>query len=104
MAMVERNGNVVSRPIENVTAKTLKTAMKEAVDKESKIMTDEYHGYTGIEKEFKGGHHIVNHGKGEYCRGNISVNEAESFFALLKRGVNGTFHHISKKAPTKILQ
>jgi hypothetical protein len=39
----------------------------------------------------------VNHGRGEYCRGNISVNGAESFFALLKRGVHGTFHHISKK-------
>lgn len=97
MAIVERKGKVVSKPIENVTAKTLKTAIKEAVDKESKIITDEWNGYTGIEKDFKGGHHIVNHGRGEYCRGNISVNEAESYFALLKRGVHGTFHHISKK-------
>jgi len=101
MAIVERKGKVVSKPIENVTAKTLKTAIKEAVGKESKIITDEWHGYDGIEKEFKGGHHIVNHGRGEYCRGNISVNEAESYFALLKRGVNGTFHHISKKHLTR---
>jgi transposase-like protein len=97
MAMVERRGKVISKPLENVTAKTLKTAIKEVVDRESKIITDEWHGYDGIEKEFKGGHHIVNHGRGEYCRGNISVNGAESFFALLKRGVHGTFHHISKK-------
>jgi transposase-like protein len=97
MAMVERRGKVISKPLENVTAKTLKTAIKEAVDREAKIITDEWHGYDGIEKEFKGGHHIVNHGRGEYCRGNISVNGAESFFALLKRGVHGTFHHISKK-------
>jgi transposase-like protein len=97
LAMVERRGNVISKPIENVNANTLKSAIKEAVDKESKIMTDEWKGYSGIGKEFEGGHHIVNHGMGEYYREDISVNEVESFFALLKRGVHGTFHHISKK-------
>jgi transposase-like protein len=97
MAMVERNGKIVSRPIENVTAKTLKSAIREAVDEESKIMTDEWGCYEGIGKEFKGGHETVNHGLGEYVRGDVSTNTAESFFALLKRGVHGTFHHISKK-------
>jgi transposase-like protein len=97
MAMVERKGNIVSKPIENVTAKTLKSAIREAVDKESKIMTDEWGCYEGIGKEFKGGHETVNHGSGEYVRGDVSTNTAESFFALLKRGVHGTFHHISKK-------
>lgn len=97
MAMVERDGNVVSKPVENVTAKTLKSAIREAVDRESKIMTDEYESYSGIGKEFNGGHETVNHGRGEYVRGDISSNTAESYFALLKRGVHGTFHHISKK-------
>jgi transposase-like protein len=97
LAMVERKGKVVSKPIENVSATTLKSAIKEAVDRGAKIITDEWTGYNGIGSEFMGGHHVVNHGMGEYCRGNISVNEAESYFALLKRGVHGTFHHISKK-------
>jgi transposase-like protein len=97
LAMVERKGNVVSKPIENVTAKTLKSAIKEAVDKESTIMTDEWPCYQGIGKEFKGGHETVNHGMGEYVNGDTSTNTAESYFALLKRGVHGTFHHISKK-------
>lgn len=97
MAMVERDGNIFSKPIKNVTAKTLKSAIREAVDKESKIITDDFRSYIGIGKDFKGGHGVVNHGSGEYVRGNISTNTAESFFALLKRGVNGTFHHISKK-------
>lgn len=97
MAMVERKGNIVSKPIENVTAKTLKSAIREAVDKESKIMTDEWGCYEGIGREFKGGHETVNHGLGEYVRGDVSTNTAESFFALLKRGVYGTFHHISKR-------
>jgi hypothetical protein len=38
----------------------------------------------------------VNHSQGEYARGDVNTNTAESFFALLKRGVHGTFHHISK--------
>ncbi|MGA8826061.1 MAG: IS1595 family transposase [Syntrophobacteraceae bacterium] len=97
MAMVEREGNIISKPIENVTAKTLKSAIRQAVDRESTIMTDEWTSYQGIGSEFKGGHGVINHGLGEYVRADVSTNTAESFFALLKRGVHGTFHHISKK-------
>ncbi len=97
MAMVERDGNIISKPVENVTAKTLKSAIREAVSKESTIMTDEYKSYIGIGRDFKGGHGVVKHSLGEYANGDINTNTAESFFALLKRGVNGTFHHISKK-------
>jgi transposase-like protein len=97
MAMVERGGKIISKPVENVTAETLKSAIREAVDSDSKIVTDEFGSYKGIGKEFKGGHGVVNHGLGEYAKGDINTNTAESFFALLKRGVHGTFHHISKK-------
>jgi transposase-like protein len=97
LAMVEREGDVVSMPIENVTAKTLKTAIKETVDKESTIITDEYESYAGIGKDFKGGHETINHRSGEYVRDGVSTNTAESYFALLKRGIHGTFHHISKR-------
>jgi len=97
MAMVERGGNVVTRPVENVTARTLKSAIRETIDRESRIITDEFESYTGIGKEFKGGHETVNHNQGEYVRDDVFTNTAESFFALLKRGVHGTFHHISKK-------
>jgi len=97
LAMVQRKGKVISGPIENVTAKTLKSAIRETVDKESTIMTDEWPCYRGIGKDFKGGHETVNHGSGKYVNGDASTNTAESYFALLKRGVHGTFHHISKK-------
>lgn len=42
-------------------------------------------------------HEAVDHGKGEYVRGHIHTNSIESFWALLKRGVMGSFHHISEK-------
>src|SRR5271157_151603 len=71
------------------------------VDKEATIMTDEWKSYNGIGKDFKGGHKVVNHGLGEYVNGNANTNTAESYFALLKRGVHGTFHHISKKHLSK---
>ena len=60
-------------------------------------MTDEWKSYTGIGKDFKGGHKVVNHGIGQYVDGDANTNIAESYFSLLKRGVMGTFHHVSKK-------
>jgi hypothetical protein len=60
-------------------------------------MTDEFSAYHGIGKEFAGGHHVVNHGRGEYVSGRGSTNTAESFFALLKRGIMGSFHSVSKQ-------
>ena len=97
ITMVERNGKSVSFPIEKVDKKTLRSAINGSVDKRSTIMTDEWKGYNGVGANFNGGHLSVNHSAGEYANGDISTNTAESYFALLKRGVVGTFHHISKK-------
>lgn len=58
-------------------------------------MTDAWRGYIMVGREFAGGHHRVDHGAGEYARGEAHVNTAESFFALLKRGIGGSFHHVS---------
>jgi hypothetical protein len=61
------------------------------------FMTDELHAYQRTVREFKGGHLTVNHGLGEYSRDGVNTNTAESFFALLKRGVYGTFHSVSRR-------
>ena len=61
LALVERNGNVVSKPIERVDAKTLKSAIKEICHEYSCIMTDELASYTKIGKDFNGSHEIVKH-------------------------------------------
>ncbi|MBI4963041.1 MAG: IS1595 family transposase [Desulfomonile tiedjei] len=97
VALVERNGRVRSKRIERVDTKTLKTAIRENVDYESRIMTDEWSPYQGIGAEFVGGHEIVNHGHKEYVRGDAYTNTVESFFALLKRGHYGIFHSLSKQ-------
>jgi transposase-like protein len=97
VALVERNGRVRARKIDRVDGVTLKGAIRENVDRKARIMTDEWSAYRGIGSEFAGGHQTVNHGIGEYARGDVFTNTAESFFALLKRGVVGSFHHISKQ-------
>lgn len=97
LALVERNGRAVSRPMARpMTAKNLKGAIKDLVNKDSRIMTDEWLGYRGIGKEFAGGHHTVQHNLKEFVRQDVTTNTVESFFALLKRGIHGAFHHVSK--------
>ena len=97
VALVERDGRARMFPIARVDAKTLKGAVRENVDRSAMIMTDEWAAYKGLGKEFKGGHFAVEHGAGEYARGAAHVNTVESLFALLKRGVYGSFHHVSKR-------
>jgi transposase-like protein len=96
MALVERNGNVKTKVVADITSKTLHGAITDIVHDSSTIMTDELSSYQGIGDLFDGGHEAVNHGAGEYSRGNVFTNTAESFFALLKRGVYGTWHKVSK--------
>jgi transposase-like protein len=97
VALVQRNGGVRTKVVERVNAKTLHAAIKENVAKPSIIVTDEYKAYNRIGKHFDNAHFTVNHGIGQYVNGPIHTNTAESFFALLKRGVHGTFHHVSKR-------
>ncbi len=97
MAMVERGGRVRSGVPADVSAATLKAAIRENVDRRATIMTDEHKGYTGIGEEFEGGHHTVKHSAREYVRGNASTNSVEGYFSILKRGLNGIYHSVSKK-------
>jgi transposase-like protein len=101
LAIVERNGKAISKPIDIVNAQNLRSAVNEVVSRQSTIMSDDLYSYRGIGQGFEGGHKSVNHSLGEYVNGDISTNTVESYFALLKRGVCGTFHHISKKHLTK---
>lgn len=98
VALIERGGNVHARVMPNVTAKNIREAMEECVDFDSStLMTDEFTSYKAVGRAFKGGHERVKHREGEYSRGQAHCNSAESFFALIKRGMYGTFHNVSKK-------
>lgn len=95
-ALVERGGEIRARKIDHVSAQTLKAELRKQVSKDATIMTDKYPAYNGLDQEFAG-HGIVDHGVGEYVNGNIHTNTVEGWFSLLKRGVMGTFHHVSEQ-------
>jgi len=94
--LVERGGNVKAKKVKDVSKKTLQKNIQKNVTKDSHIMTDEWPSYQGLDKEYAG-HDVVDHEKKEYVRGNAYTNTAESWIALLKRGIVGTFHHVSKQ-------
>jgi transposase-like protein len=97
VSLVERGGKSRSFHVANVTAKTLRPILAKHADKASVLMTDESTVYPPIGKAFAN-HHTVNHSAEEFVRlgGYAHTNTVESHFALLKRGVFGTFHSISE--------
>jgi len=80
----------------NVTTHNVKEAIREVVDKGATIYTDEALHYNGLAKEFAG-HDTVCHSTGEYSRGEVHNNTAESSNALIKRGIMGIYHNVSKE-------
>jgi len=95
-ALVARGGELRARKIDHVSAQTLKAELRKHVAKSATIVTDQFPVYNGLDKEFAG-HEVVDHSAGEYVRGEAYTNTVEGWFALLKRGVNGTFHHVSEQ-------
>jgi transposase-like protein len=94
---ISRKGNVVCQIIENTDAKTLNRFVRKAVsERVSLVATDEHGGYGYLQA---GGfpHDTVKHSENEYVRGEVHTNNIESFWSLLKRGIVGTYHNVSKK-------
>lgn len=95
VALIERKGKVISTPIKRVTAKNLRTIIKENVNKRATLMSDDFMSYRYLNiASLK--HNIINHSKKEYVRGDIHTNTVEGYFSLLKRGIIGIYHHVDK--------
>jgi transposase-like protein len=95
VALVERDGRVRSHHVPSVSGTTLKPIVKAEINKASYVMTDDSPVYPPLTAEF-GGHGTVNHSIEEYVRGDFwYTNTVESYFSILKRGVIGTYHHVS---------
>lgn len=94
-SLVQRGGNVRSFTVPNVTAANLKPILRQHVSSDARVMTDEWAGYRGLKNEFAD-HQTVNHSHDEYVRGEASTNTVEGYFSLLKRGLTGTYHHVSR--------
>ena len=95
-ALVERGGELRAGRVANVGSKTLPNIISQHVDRGATLMTDGSAAYPHMD-EWVLFHHTVDHTHSEYVRGNVHVNTLEGWFSLLKRGINGTFHHVSEK-------
>lgn len=99
VGMVQRDGDVRFKLLDRVTSDRLGQFVAENADLTCRLITDEHLGYVRVGKAFQGGHETVNHSIGEYARpmSDVHSNTIEGVFSLLKRGVMGTFHSISRK-------
>jgi len=100
-AVVQRGGDVRLSRLDRITAPNLIPAILAAVDrKNTTVMTDELGAYNGVGRGVSGGHKTVTHSRGQYVdgrNGEVHSNTAESVFSLIKRGLIGTFHSVSKE-------
>ena len=101
VALIERGGKMQARVVSNVTQHNLGKILNECVSKQAVVNTDELPAYRNPLKEWAG-HSTVVHSRGEYSRTNADgsksgINSCESFFSLLKRGVYGSWHHVSRE-------
>jgi transposase-like protein len=96
LSLVERGGRIRSFHVPNINAGTLKPILKQHISKDARLMTDGAGHYRGLDQHFAE-HSKVDHVHGEYARGDIYVNTAESYFGVMKRGISGVYQHISKQ-------
>jgi transposase-like protein len=99
LSMVQRNGDVRSRHIQRVTAANIRPILNSQIDANARIMTDSGTVLHGAIQPRK--HDQVNHAANEYGRYEdgicITTNTIEGFFSLLKRGINGIYHHVGSQ-------
>jgi len=94
--MVERQGSVQAKQVENVKRKTLFPLIKKHIDKDSFISTDEFPVYNTLSKlGYK--HGVIQHTLDKYRDGEICTNTIEGFWSQLKRTISGTHIHVSKE-------
>ncbi len=97
VALVQRDGHARSFHVANVNAKDVRALVVTHIDRASVLMTDESPIYHRMGKEFTN-HYAVNHSAKEFVTygGFKHSNTAENFFSIFKRGVIGTYHHMSE--------
>ncbi len=81
--------------VPEVNGATLKPILREQISPAAMVFTDEATYYRGIAADFPAGHFTVQHNIGEYVRGGATVNACENYFSILKRGIYGTYQHVS---------
>ena len=95
--LVERGGRARAVPLEQPIDGALKRNIADNVAQGTEMHTDEHRAYQGIERITGGPHLAVVHSLNQFAKENIHNNTAESWNALLKRSIVGSFHHVSRE-------
>jgi transposase-like protein len=99
VSVLQRGGRVQSQHVQRVTSENLRPIVEQMVDENAIVMTDSATTLQGALKTRV--HHQVNHRHDEYVRYEddlcITTNGIEGYFATLKRGINGVYHHVGKQ-------
>lgn len=95
VGMIQRGGKLNARKVDSVQAQTLTKEIVQNVKESAIIHTDEWVGYKDLDRMYE--HSIVKHNQGEYVKGETHTNTIEGFWSLLKRGIIGIYHSVSKK-------
>ncbi|MCH8910693.1 MAG: IS1595 family transposase [Chloroflexi bacterium] len=94
---IERGGEVRMKHVPSTSKKVLHAFIADTISPDAEaIYTDEWRGYNDIGDE-NTRHETINHSEKEYARGDVHTNSIEGMWSLFKRGVVGSFHHVSKK-------
>lgn len=96
LGMRERDGRTVLAPMNERTMQAVTAQIHGNIELGTQLYTDDGIVFSDLDGLFFK-HESVNHSAGEYSRGIATTNSIESVWAVLKRGVYGTFHHISPK-------
>ena len=97
LSLVDRNtGEARSFKVDKVDGRTIIPIIRQNIDKETVIMTDEAAVYGHLKEGFEG-HEVVRHSRGEYGRGPIHTNTIEGYFSIFKRGMKGVYQHCGEK-------
>jgi transposase-like protein len=86
--VLETGGKVKTQIIENRSMRTLHTLVKKHIEPGAALHTDDFYGYWGLAKDYA--HQVVNHAEA-YVSGKVHTNGLENFWALVKRGLHGTY-------------
>jgi transposase-like protein len=96
LGMRQRGGKTLAMLIESPSAMEIQGAIFARVKFGSTLMTDEAKAYDGLNGSLYK-QDSVNHSAKEYVRGMVQTNGIESVWAVLKRGLHGVYHHVTKK-------
>ena len=94
--MVERSGKVAAFVAPDATAKTVMSHIESRVLPRSIIYTDEWQAYWNVSRRGYD-HRRIYHAEKVYVRGDVHTNTIEGFFSLVKNGLRGVYHSVSKK-------